>query len=356
MSKVTVLIEEYGCGHAVAAVENGSLIDFLIDPFDENECSLVGSVMLARLGEFQKGINGTFVALPDNKTGFLKGNHAFARHSLVPIYVGLVAEPQKAQPVNSKIVLKGRYMILTPDKPGINISRKITSQALREDIKLVLESLSSIVPDNCGIIVRSKVTKAQIIDLVDEIQEKILQYKSILNDKSLAPRVLINPLKARDVALLDWDFDESFSCVEEEYCFDSFGIWEQLAEFLINRVYLDNGGFILIEPTSALVAVDVNTGRDGSYAAALKTNLLAMKELPRQLEVRGLGGKIVIEFAPLSKKDRVKVENELHKALRRYKTECLVVGWTTLGNLELQKKRVKPPILGILKHDERFNA
>ena len=72
----------------------------------------------------------------------------------------------------------------------------------------------------------------------------------------------------------------------------------------------------MIETTSALTAVDINTGADVSYAGALKTNLLAVRELPRQLEIRGLGGKIVVDFAPLSKKDRSKIEFELIKELK----------------------------------------
>ena len=107
--------------------------------------------------------------------------------------------------------------------------------------------------------------------------------------------------------------------------------------------------------TSALIAVDINTGTDVSYAGALKTNLLAMRELPRQLEIRGLGGKIVVEFAPLSKKDRAKIETELNKALEKYNSKSMVVGWTKLGNLEIQKKRSKLPIFEALKTDGRFD-
>ena len=153
---------------------------------------------------------------------------------------------------------------------------------------------------------------------------------------------------------MDWDFEPQNLIVEEAGCFDSFGVWEQISTFMGNRVGLENGGFLLIERTAAFIAVDINTGGDVSYSGALKTNLLAMKELPRQLEVRGLGGKVIIEFAPLSKNDRLKVETQLKKALVKYKTKCFVAGWTNLGNLEVQKTRNKIPLLEILKNDERF--
>jgi Rne/Rng family ribonuclease len=147
----------------------------------------------------------------------------------------------------------------------------------------------------------------------------------------------------------EWSFSEPHLVIEELSCFDQFGIWEQISEFQSSKVNLENGGFLMIEPTSAFVAVDINTGSDITYSGALKTNLLGMKELPRQLTVRGLGGKIVVEFAPLSKKDRSKIEIQLKKALDKARTECIIVGWTSLGNLELQKKREKQPISETLK-------
>ena len=99
-----------------------------------------------------------------------------------------------------------------------------------------------------------------------------------------------------------------------------------------------------MEPTRALTAVDVNTGGDLSPAAALKTNLAAARELPRQLRLRGLGGQIVIDFAPLAKIARGQVEKALNAALRTDATETRIVGWTPLGHLELQRKRSRRPL------------
>ena len=187
--------------------------------------------------------------------------------------------------------------------------------------------------------------------LIEEVKEKMQLYSIILNDNLSEPKVLVAPFKARELAMVEWSFSETHSIVEEPSCFDQFGVWEQISEFLQSRVSLENGGFLMIEPTSALVAVDINTGSDVSYAGALKTNLLGVKELPRQLKVRGIGGKIIVEFAPLSKRDRPKIEIEFKKALEKTRIECIVVGWTKLGNLELQKKRDKQPIIEILKKD-----
>ncbi len=354
MSSFSILIEEYGAGHAVAAIEKGFLVDLLIDSLNQDNRSLIGSIVSAKLHARQKGINGTFVTLPDKRRGFLKEKHNFPPHSIVPVYISVMAEQNKAQPVTLKLLLKGRSIILTPDKPGINISRKIKSKALRSNI-LTAISLSSLnFPEKCGLIVRSQAANVAVSEVIQEADEKISLYSSILENNFEEPRELIAPSKARNFALSEWLSNSSQLIIEGAGCFDQYGVWEQIPAFLTSRVELENGGFLLIEPTSAFVAVDINTGSDVSYAAALTTNLFAMRELPKQLEVRGLGGKIVIEFAPISKSDRFKVENNLKQALALYKSECTVVGWTKLGNLELQKKRYKHTIFEILRHDDRF--
>ena len=94
-----------------------------------------------------------------------------------------------------------------------------------------------------------------------------------------------------------------------------------------------------VEPTRALVAVDVNTGGNFSPAAGLKANLAAARELPRQLRLRGLGGQVVLDLAPMGKKDRRGFETALRAAFRADTVDTALVGWTPLGHYELQRKR-----------------
>jgi Rne/Rng family ribonuclease len=111
-------------------------------------------------------------------------------------------------------------------------------------------------------------------------------------------------------------------------------------------VPLAGGAEAFIEPTRALVAIDVNTGGDTSPAAGLKANLALVRELPRQLRCRGLGGQITIDFAPCSRKDRRYLEQQLKAALRADPVETALAGWTPLGHFELQRKRERLPLAG----------
>jgi Rne/Rng family ribonuclease len=103
-----------------------------------------------------------------------------------------------------------------------------------------------------------------------------------------------------------------------------------------------------VEPTRALTAVDVNTGGDTSPAAGLKANIAAARELPRQLRLRGLGGQIVVDFAPMSKKDRGTLEQVLRAGFRAEGGETVLAGWTTLGLFEIQRRRDRLPLAGLM--------
>ena len=107
---------------------------------------------------------------------------------------------------------------------------------------------------------------------------------------------------------------------------------------------LPSGAYAYVEPTRALVAVDVNTGPDTSPAAGLKANIALARDLPAVLRCRGLGGQITIDFAPLSKKDRRQLEQVLKSAFRKDPVETALTGWTPLGHFELQRKRERLPI------------
>lgn len=132
--------------------------------------------------------------------------------------------------------------------------------------------------------------------------------------------------------------------VTEPGAFETQGVLDQLAELEGARVDLDGAAFMYVEPTRALVAVDVNTGGDTSPAATLKANLAASAALPRALRLRGLGGQIVIDMAPMSKAHRKQIEGALRAAFKKDGVDTALVGWTPLGHFELQRKRERLPL------------
>ena len=130
--------------------------------------------------------------------------------------------------------------------------------------------------------------------------------------------------------------------------FADHGVLEAIDTVLSPRVALPGGGHLMIEPTRALVAVDVNTGADTTPAAALKANIAAARELPRQLRLRGLGGQVVVDFAPMPKKDRLVLEQQLRTAFKGEAAETSLAGWTPLGLYELVRKRDRVALAALI--------
>ncbi|NCM97464.1 MAG: ribonuclease G, partial [Rhodobacterales bacterium] len=127
------------------------------------------------------------------------------------------------------------------------------------------------------------------------------------------------------------------------------GVAEMVDAVLVPAVALPGGGHMMIEPTRALVAVDVNTGPDTSPAASLKANIAAARDLPRQLRLRGLGGQVVVDFAPMSKRDRAVLDQVLRAAFKGESAETSLAGWTPLGLFELVRKRDRLPLAEVLR-------
>jgi len=125
--------------------------------------------------------------------------------------------------------------------------------------------------------------------------------------------------------------------VAHEGSFADHGVTDAVQALLSPRVDLGEG-HMMLEPTRALLAVDVNTGADTSPAAALKVNVAAARELPRQLRLRGLGGQVVIDFAPMPKRER-HILDQVIKAAFKGDGEAHLAGWTTLGLYELTRRR-----------------
>ena len=149
---------------------------------------------------------------------------------------------------------------------------------------------------------------------------------------------------ADGVHLQAWrDWSEPAEIITHDGCFAEYGVLDQLGDLTKADTPIAQGRYY-IEQTRAFTAVDVDTGSDGSPATGLKTNLAMARDLPRQLRLRGLGGQIVIDPAPMAKKDRRQVETALKAALRAEPIETNFVGWTTLGLIELQRARVRAPL------------
>jgi len=150
--------------------------------------------------------------------------------------------------------------------------------------------------------------------------------------------------------VLAWrDWVEPAEVVTETGGFEDHGVLDALDAAQGPLVPLGAGASMYVEPTRALIAVDVNTGTDASLAAGIKANMACARALPAALRVRGLGGQITLDLAPMPKKDRRAFETTLRQAFRTDDVETALVGWTPLGHYELQRKRARAPLSEVLE-------
>ncbi|MEY3309791.1 MAG: hypothetical protein RLZZ413_3829 [Pseudomonadota bacterium] len=327
---------------AAALIVDGRLEDFLIDPADD--APVPGAIYRGIVDRPMKGQGGVFVKLPDGATGFLRQVSGLAPGQPVLVQVSGAAEPGKAVPVTARLLFKSRYAILTPDAPGLNVSRRIRDEEMRAGLDgLAAAAMAGASPD-LGLILRSACADADPDEVTEDVALMRGLAEAVLADLTGGPELLVDGPGAQETAWRDWADPPPDEVADGEGAFAAFGVEELVDAALSLRVPLPGGGHMMVEPTRALIAVDVNTGPDTSPAAGLKANIAAARDLPRQLRLRGLGGQVVVDFAPMPKKERTPLEQVLRAAFKADGAESSLSGWTTLGLYELVRKRDRRPL------------
>ncbi|MCU4653469.1 ribonuclease E/G [Roseibacterium sp. SDUM158016] len=337
-----ILLDQVGGRKAAALMVDGRLMDLLIDP--EGDAALPGAIYRAVADRPMKGQGGLTVSLGGGAKGYLRQAKGIAPGATMIVQVSGTAEPGKAVPVTPRPLFKSRYAIVTPDAPGLNISRRIRDEAERDRLLEVAHEAMEGAAEGHGLILRSAAEAVDADALAADIAAMRDLAAAVMADAAGGPELLLDAADAHHLAWRDWAEPDPDEVIDAEGSFHDHGVLEAVDAVLSPEVPLSGGARAFIEPTRALVAVDVNTGADTSLAAGLKANLALAKDLPRQLRLRGLGGQIVLDLAPMPKKDRKGVEQTLTRAFRQDGAEVVLAGWTPLGHFEIQKKRDRLPL------------
>ena len=340
-----VVLDMIGDQAAAALIIDGVLDDLAIDP--AGDAALPGAIYRAVADRPVKGQGGLFVKLPEG-SGFLRQTVGIAPGDRVLVQVTGPAEPGKAIPVTTRLLFKSRYAILTPGAPGLNISRKIRDEDMRAELNDLAKQAMAGAATDLGLILRSASEAADSGDVAGDIADMRALAEAVLVDLTGPPELLVEGASAQETAWRDWADPVPDEVVDTPGGFADHSIYEMIDALRQPRVALAGGGHMMIEPTRALLSIDVNTGPDTSPAASLKANIAAARELPRQLRLRGLGGQIVVDFAPMPKKDRAILDQVLRSAFKGEAAETNLAGWTTLGLFEMTRKRDRLPLSEVL--------
>jgi Ribonuclease G/E len=344
-----LVLDEIAGRQAAALLVDGRLEELAIDP--EGDVAIPGAIYRAVADRPFKGQGGIFVKLPEG-SGFLRQISGVAPGQRLLVQVTGPAEPGKAIPVTTRLLFKSRFAIITPDAPGLNISRKIKDEERRADLSDLASAGMAGADDRLGLILRSGCVDAEDQAIAEDIAAMRGLAETVLADLTGLPELLVDGASSHDLAFRDWLDPPVDDADTEPESFERHGVTEAIDSLLTARIDLGHGASLVIEPTRALVAVDVNTGPDTSPAASLKANIAAARDLPRQLRLRGLGGQVVVDFAPMPKRDRTILDQVL-KAAFKTEGETNLAGWTTLGLYELTRKRDRLPLTELLRRGQR---
>jgi ribonuclease G len=292
------------------------------------------------------------------------------------ILVQISKEPlgTKGARITSHISLPGRHLVFMPTVDHVGISRRIENEIERQRLK---DIITEIKPQSCGVIVRtvseneSEEKLQQDLNFLEGSWHRILEKEKQVPAPSLIYEDLDLCLRAvRDLftdnigrLLVDSSVDyqrilefmdtflpslKSYAELYEgdEPIFDFMGIEMELNKALGRKVWLKSGGYINIDFTEALVAIDVNTGRfvgkRNLQETILKTNLEAVKEIAYQLRLRNIGGIIIVDFIDMDRVvDRDKVSVALQEALRKDKQKTNILKISELGLVQMTRKRTR---------------
>ncbi|GAA6180134.1 ribonuclease E/G [Shimia sp. NS0008-38b] len=335
-----IILDHINGREAAALMVDGQLDDLLI----ESDAPRAGTIYRAIADRPVKGQGGMFVKTPDG-SAFLRQVKGLAPGDRILVQVTGMAEPGKAIPVTQKVLFKSRYAIVTPGAPGLNVSRSIRDDDARDALLAIAHAEAG--EADVGLILRSACEGAPEDEIAEDVRAMLDLCEAVMADVEGDVEMLSEGDGPHVAAWRDWS--EPADVVTEAGSFETHGVLDALEAADGDEVALGSGAYMYVEPTRALVAVDVNTGRDTSPAAGTKANFAMAKLLPRALRVRGLGGQIVLDLAPMAKKDRRGFEATLRAALKRDVIDTTLVGFTPLGHYELQRKNARTPLTELLK-------
>lgn len=375
----------------IALLENGKLLEYYVD--EENSIRKEGNIYIGIVKDIVKGMQSAFVDIGTEKNSFIHLKDILdkideSKENINPkidisdiiktgqkllVQVKKDSNLQKGARVSTHINLPSKYIALMPNTDIVTISQKITDSKEKERlVKLVKENLSK---GNGAIIRTSAIGKEkEIIEDIKNIEAKWEKIEiSFKNDKGNKPKLIAKSENIVEKMLIDLpensiqkitinnkkdyekmlEFKEKKSylksteieLIEDQDILDKYDVEKEIAKLENRKIWLKCGGFITIDKTEALVAIDVNsgkyTGKESREQTVLKVNKEASVEIAKQLRLRDIGGIIIIDYIDMEKEESKKqVIKELSDNLKKDRSKTQILEFTKLNLLEMTRKHM----------------
>lgn len=380
----------------ITVVEDGNLLE-KYEEYDNLE-RLEGNIYLGKVVDILPGMQAAFVDIGDNKNAFLhikdilpkvsnqtgNKNEDLNKYNIkdyvktgMPVMVEVKKDKtdKKGAKVSTNLNIAGKFVVIIPNSEFITISQKIED---RKDIERLNNIVNKLEINNYGIIIRTSAVSASEEQIKEDIQEVISIYEGVKNnaDKiiknkekipallyekgSIIKRLLLDighqgldrvVVNSESVSNLVKEFLEEINLkidvefIKKENILDMYNLEKQIEKISNRKIWLNCGGFITIDQTEALTAIDVNsgkfTGKENIEKTVLKVNSEATIEIAKQIRARDIGGIVIIDYIDMDKKeDEEIIQNLLLEHLKKDRAKTQVVGFTKLHLLEMTRKHI----------------
>ncbi len=372
----------------VCVLENNSLCELYI--YGEEKDNIMGNIYLGKVRNVVDGMQAAFIDIGMEKNAFISVKDAVPKvditkeeqvidfkiskilslDEMLLVQVKKTPTQMKGARVSTHITLPGNYLVLMPNVEIVTVSQKISTE---EEKDRLVEIIKKFLPSNYGVIVRTDAEGISEDALKEDLNKLIKQWNEIVqkaekinkvsllyNEHELVSKVgreLINQKLEKIYVNNENIYQEikeyiagkseqmaiSIECMKVEDIIDEFGLSSELAEASSRKIWLKNGGYIVIDKTEALTAIDVNSGKylgnSNLEQTALEVNSEAAREIMKQIRLKDIGGIIVIDYIDLEQKDNQKKIIEIMKnETSKDRSRIDIKGYTELNLVELTRK------------------
>ena len=376
----------------IALVQNGKLVEIYEESKDDNKNE--GNIYMGVVKDILPGMQAAFLDIGTEKNSFIhlkdilpQENQKNENRVQSQVDIKKVVKPndrllvqvkkdsnaKKGARVSAHLSLAGRLSVLMPNTDIITISQKIENETERQRL---LDIAKGILPQNVGIVIRTAAYKKSKEEIEEDIKLLLLKWGKIqekAKNVEVAPQLIFQTPDIIERLIIDlvdkkiekiifdnrYEFEHIQQMLKEHHIensikleldekndiFDLYEIQKQKEKLESRKIWLNCGGFITIDPTEALTAIDVNTGKYmGSSSledTVYKVNYEATVEIARQIRLRDIGGIIIIDYIDMQKQEnKDKIEKLLKEQLKNDRAKTQVEGFTKLDLMELTRKHI----------------
>lgn len=375
----------------IALVENGKLVEVYNSDDETKKRRLEGNIYAGEVGDIISGMQAAFIDFGESRNGFIhfkdvvpqldakqgmKLEEVDIKKVLKPkqkimVQVKKDCDDKKGARLSTHICLAGKYMVLMPNTSIITISQKIEDEKIKNDlIKIIKDNI----PENCGAIVRTSAQTTSSEEIIKEIEKlskkwnninkKFKTYKgkpTILYESENIVEKIILDLGTKKLEKITTNSSAEYSKIKKmldsenldinlvqeknSNLLTKYELDSQIEKSTNRKIWLNCGGFITIDKTEALIAIDVNTGKftgkKDLESTVFKVNKEATLEIAKQLRLRDIGGIIIIDYIDMkNKENKDQIEELLKEALKEDRAKTQVEGFTKLNLMEMTRKHI----------------